>query len=407
MEMFSHNGQISEKQMRRMLILTTFAGSMFVIPYLSANLFGKSIVPGLFFFLLLGIIYVTYIFETGKYLKYKNSDGAEKIEKMDQRHIGMDWLLGIVQVVRLMIRLIFYIVLSVAILGEGQVPFMQGRKTNQLQNMLVVLPLLLVSIYGAKETRIKSYKREEREKVNYLGIEKQGRIFELIFWTLFVPFLFMLLFGLGEVDNWIFLPQMDMPLKKVIFYGYTLLTFLLPVENYLYLNFRCREHSRTRRRRTCFLTLAVLLLICVLTLILQGIYGIRGAGQEEMLTIAIMRYIRLPFGVLERFDVLMVWFFMTGCFALICSTLFYIGSLLSTLFCNVRRGWILITVAGTAWLFALCLPEYSATLSMYLHYGAWVDVPLSVLLPMLRILMQKIKRKNIYVRGNANDEVIF
>ena len=38
--MFSNNGRISEKQMRRTLVLPVFAGCIFVLPHFAAKLFG-------------------------------------------------------------------------------------------------------------------------------------------------------------------------------------------------------------------------------------------------------------------------------------------------------------------------------------------------------------------------------
>lgn len=130
----------------------------------------------------------------------------------------------------------------------------------------------------------------------------------------------MIIFGLREVDYSVFVPHVSMSFGKLLLCSYTLLTFILPVENYLYLQPHLREHSIVKKKGKAALVFVIALAV-VITLFVLGIFGVHGAAGEEMVTIAIMRYIRLPFGVLERFDMLMVWFFMTGCFILICSTL--------------------------------------------------------------------------------------
>ena len=61
--MFSQTGRISEKQMRRMLILPVYASLIFVVPCLSAWLFGESIVPGLMVFFVLACVYVGRAFD--------------------------------------------------------------------------------------------------------------------------------------------------------------------------------------------------------------------------------------------------------------------------------------------------------------------------------------------------------
>lgn len=391
--MFSHNGKISEKQMRRMLVLSTFAGSIFVVPYLSAKLFGTSVVPGLLLFVILAGLYVDCIFKMGAY----GESGKTKMAAGQGDFGGgtIDRGVLVVRIFRLMIRLAFYIVLSVAILGEAQVPFMQGKYTDNIWNFLVAVPLLLVAVYGANISRIHSSGQMDGEPhTTYLGIEKQGRIYELIFWVLFVPFILMVLFGLGEVDYQVLLPHLDMPFEKLFFYSYALLTFILPVENYLYLKPSLRKQN-TSGTYMYASVMAAIVLLCILTLLLQGIFGIHGAGQEEMLTIAIMRYIRLPFGVLERFDMLMIWFFMTGCFVLVCSTLYQIGDMLAVFFKNVKRIWLLTGMIVAVWAASACLPEYRKTLILFLYYGAWIDVPLSLILPLANLLYDRVWGKGV------------
>ncbi|MGN0154009.1 MAG: GerAB/ArcD/ProY family transporter, partial [Lachnospiraceae bacterium] len=373
--MFSHNGKISEKQMRRMLVLPVFASVIFVLPYLSAQIFGKSVLPGVLVFFAFAILYVTCIYGLGKWQEKAAGGNISYLENAGRT----GKCLAVIQLIRLLVRLTFYILLAVAILGEAQVPFMQGREADRLANLFVVLPLLLVALYGASR-----------------DVEKQGRIHEMVFWVMFIPFIIMILFGLYEVDYGVFKPRLTMSFGKIMLYGYALLTFILPVENYLYLSPDLRRrkvlvqketdadgrvkgsHFYQKKQNLWISYLAVLfvvLLAVILTLFILGIYGVNGAGGEEMVTIAIMRYIRLPFGVLERFDVLMVWFFMTGCFILICDTLYYMGYLFEILFENVRKIWFQVLALAIALLLAAGLPDYTHSLMLFLFYGALLDIP--------------------------------
>ena len=361
--MFSCNKRISEKQLRRMIVLSVFASCIFVLPYLSAGLFGESVCSGLLVFFIMACIYAICIYGIGK--KYyptgfvyaaRNGGLAGKV-------------LLFIQILRLLLRLVFYIVLSVAVLGEAQVPFMGGGDSDSVGNLLVILPLLL-------------------------------------FWVLFIPFIIVILFGLKEVDYSIFVPHISMPLGRLVLYSYTLLAFVLPVENYLYLRPYLGEHSIVvekkktqdsgeeeyrfyKKKSNVWMSYGALLFVIalavVITLFILGIFGVHGAAGEEMVTIAIMRYIRLPFGVLERFDMLMIWFFMTGCFILICSTLYYLGHLLRILCGRIKRIWLLLAMLVLAVGIVVFLPGYSYTLMLFRHYGAVIDIPLSILVPVLGI----------------------
>lgn len=381
--MFSCNGRISEKQLCRMLVLSVFASCIFVLPYLSAGLFGESVCSGLLVFFIMACIYVTCIYGIGK--KYQPTGFVYAAQNGG---IAGKTLLFI-QILRLLLRLAFYIVLSVAVLGEAQVPFMEGRDTDSAGNLLVILPLLLVALYGANR-----------------GIEKQGRLYEMIFWVLFIPFIIVILFGLREVDYSVFVPHTSMPFGRLLLYSYTLLTFILPVENYLYLRPYLEEHSIVvkkkktqdsgeeeyrfhKKKSNVWMSYGALLFVIalavVITLFILGIFGVHGVAGEEMVTIAIMRYIRLPFGILERFDVLMIWFLMTGCFILICSTLYYLGHLLRILCGRIKRTWLLLTMLVLAVGTVVFLPGYSHTLMLFRYYGAVMDIPLSILVPVLGI----------------------
>ncbi len=390
--MFSHNGKISEKQLRCMLLLSVFAGGIFVLPYLSAKLFGSAVVTGLLLFLVLAAGYTAVMFWLAELRCGRQDEISACSTAEDEGGSGTqgDRLRGFfawVRLLRLFLRLSFYIVLSIAILQEAQVPFLRGRDENSLWNAVMALPLLLAALYGAAPS-LTLWGGEKRE----LGIEKQARICELIFPVLFVPFVVMLLFGLGEVDFGIFLPHGGVPAGRLLFSAYALLTFLLPVEHVVYLRpflGRAQEGTNGGGRNRYLLVMGSLLLMAVLTLVIQGIYGIHGAGQEEMLTISIMRYIRLPFGVLERFDVLMVWFFMTGCFVLVMGTLYQMEAMLRKLYPSANRFLLSALSLLGAWLFAACLPSYRQTLAGFLAYGVFVDIPLSLILPLLELLSGK------------------
>ena len=366
--MFSQNGKISEKQMGRMMILPVFASGIFVIPYLSARLFGASILPGLGIFFAVVCLYGVFIYAMGALLQGREGENGKNglLEVLTTAGLPGKLLL-VVQVVRLFIRLVFYLLLTMAILKEGQVPFMPETSEGGWENVVVVLPLLLVAVYGANR-----------------DVEKQARIHEMLFWTMFIPFIIIMLFGLREVDYSIFVPHFKQSVFKMLRYSWVLLVFLLPMENYLYL----KPDLRGRHGKLKNVLLAVLVMI-VLALFIIGIYGLNGAGNERMLTIAIMRYIRLPFGVLERFDVLMLWFFATGCFILICNTLYYIGRLLGLLCGFVKRIWKLLLVALVAVVVLIWLPDYGNNLWLYICYGISADIPLSVVVPLLAISLKK------------------
>lgn len=380
--MFSKNGRISEKQLRRMLVLSTFASLIFVLPYLSARFFGESLCVGLLLFCGLEIVYLAILFGFVSWHEKKEGSKDSTVEDLEgpegktrKRNLAC----ALLQTVRLWIRLAFYVLLAIKILGEAQVPFMLGTEADCIENFLVVLPLLLVALYGAGS---KAMDKDEQHRITTgTPLEKQARLHELLFWVLFIPFILVVLFGLSEVDFSVFTLRLEQPVWKLLLYSYGLLTFVLPVEHIRDLQ---PWLFKKEKKGICFAALvSVFVLAALLALLLIGIYGIHGAAEEEMLTISIMRYIRLPMGVLERFDVLMVWFFMTGCFVLICSTLFYGGEWMKQLCPRISKIWLQLALLAVSLLVVWLLPSYSHAILLFVLYGAVVDVPVSIVLAAL------------------------
>ena len=350
--MFSQNGMISSRQMRRILMLSVFSGGIFVMPYLFASMFGDAFITGIITFVIISALYVGLILMLGK---GKIIDPAcDKKDKLGDR------VRVLVYVVRYTIRLVFYMVLAVAIIGEGQVPFVNKNAGNSFGNLMVLLPLLLVAYYGALK-----------------GLEEQGRTNEMIFWASFFPYVLMLLFGLKEMDRDILVPKTGLNIS-ILLRCYALLTFIVPVEIYPQLKLN-RDKEHTSLGMTYFQVMLMIILIAVLAVMMAGIYGLNGMGKEPMISVAIMRYIELPLGVLQRFDVLMVWFFMTGVFAAISGILFRIRRRLLEVVSKGTGEITLIVILIASLFMCLGMPKYEITLDAFVVYGAFVDVPLSIL----------------------------
>ena len=178
----------------------------------------------------------------------------------------------------------------------------------------------------------------------------------------------------------------------------------MPVENYLRLKKVYNEKSSIAISYSA--VLSMIGLACVLSMLIAGIYGICGAAGQKMVTIAIMRYIRLPLGILERFDILMIWFFMTGCFVLICNTLFMIRQMYRETFSKKHVWWIMVAACVIAGILVYSFPKYEYSLLLFLWYGILIDLPLSLILPFLEVAGSKRKsRRKVDKRRRDGEKV--
>ena len=363
--MFSENGKISEKQLGRMIMLPVFVSIILVLPYGSAKLFGNSIVPGLLLFLALAACYVLYIFKMGQwYAKYSCSTGEQGFVGTLVEGGLVGKFLMVLQVVRLILRLVFYIMLTIAILFEARVPFIRFPGVDISGNLFVVLPLLLVALYGTR-----------------YSVEKQGRMHEMLFWFILIPFAMVLIFGLKEVNFDVFFPRQDMSLGKLLMYGYVLLVLVLPMEQFLYLRPSLGIHEGKKRIWVC--VIGAIFLGVLMTFFALGIYGVNGAAKNPMTPTTIMSYISLPFGILERFDVIILPFFIIGCFLLICETLYFAKYIIDCLREKKTSLWALVFLLLPVLLIVAVVGTYENALMTYGCYAAIIDIPLSLILPVL------------------------
>ena len=151
--MFSHNGLISQKQENCILGLTVFTGSILVLPHLFARMFPHDLIKGIIIFLIEAVVYTSVIIASGK-KDYKcdertNPDGESELGKRgcdreERTNPGVENKLGkrgytcgekansgggsksgkrggwrnILNIARGYIRLIFYIILAMAVLSR-------------------------------------------------------------------------------------------------------------------------------------------------------------------------------------------------------------------------------------------------------------------------------------------------
>lgn len=366
--MFSCNQHISMMQLRKMVVTTVLFSGFIYIPHFLTKLFGRHVTLGSLFFLFMGSIFVIYIWQMSR----QKGEATPFI-----------WT---VQMVRLFVRTFFYSLFTIEILRQAKVPFMSIEQGSSLRDVFLFLPFLLLGIYGANISYVKRTENAEKEG-HYIAIEKQARFRELQYHILYLPYIIMLVLGVKEIDlSYLFSGSFALKGRYFI-YAYALLTFILPMENMIWLKpyVKIREMEKQKKTSENFYVLwGSFFVILLVSLFVIGIYGVNGSAQEEIVSMSIMRYIPFPFGVLERFDCILDWYFIVGIFALICENLFLIGEFFSNLWKVENRLWILV-ITGMCLLFLMYwfIPCSNVQI-LYLYFGVFVDIPLALILPWLR-----------------------
>lgn len=159
------------------------------------------------------------------------------------------------------------------------------------------------------------------------GIEGRARVYEILFWFVFLPLILMLLLATKDVNTIYWTPVMvhswgnfvKGTAAVVLLYG--TMAFVLFLQPYLAENVRV---GRTCRKSLC----VTVIFNAAIYLITLGIFGSGMLPKMKYPAITLMSMIKLPGGFFERQDAFMVaiWFFTI--YAFINTGMFYASDLL-------------------------------------------------------------------------------
>lgn len=116
-------------------------------------------------------------------------------------------------------------------------------------------------------------------------------------------------------------------------------------------------------------------------------------SQSEWPVIKMMQLIRMPGGFLERFDILPIVFWILCMMAVLSGYLYYGWSIFQSQISRFERNFLGITIVCLL-LLAYTVEKNTFLWTFYLKYKAFVDFPLSLILPILICFFKKQKNFN-------------
>ena len=312
--MFSENQKISERQMARLLIFDMCGISTLLLPGLLGKMLGTDGV----FAILLGAVPV-YLFTFLPELlqeKRKNSNTRNGSNTSNISNIGKSYPEIIKKQGNGFIRifvLVVYTVEGILLAGYGLFLLSDLMVSELLKDSSFVLAAVLLMLlcgYGI-----------------WQGIEGRARVYEILFWFVFLPLILMLLLATKDVNTIYWTPVMvhswgnfvKGTAAVVLLYG--TMAFVLFLQPYLAENVRI---GRTCRKSLC----VTVIFNAAIYLITLGIFGSGMLPKMKYPAITLMSMIKLPGGFFERQDAFMVaiWFFTI--YAFINTGMFYASDLL-------------------------------------------------------------------------------
>lgn len=359
--MFSSNERISTRQFKRLLTLELFGVTTVLLPAILCQTVKRDGMTALLGGLILVFFYALLLRQVGKHA----GRSLQKTLKEKNRLIYEIFLF--VMLIQMLLMGIWVLTLASEMSRDILLEGMDLR--------LVILTFAFVSVIGA-----------------FKGMECRGRMAEVIYLYLLIPFLVLLVLAARKANVENVPPIFTEPPKVIangsyevfiVFQGVTLGFFALPYLKNQKDFFRGVRKSIVINGLFCFLLLLVS--ICI--------FGLQGAASQKWLAVNLMTTPEMPGGIMERLDVLMVTIWIVSLFFFVSGSIFYGGKMTGRLFRLQREKTGVMIMAVLIVAGSMLVESREFAYFVYMNYMKYIGVPL--LLVILVWILWKLKPERL------------
>lgn len=292
--MFSENEKISGRQLYRAIVVTLAGPTLLICPKIAGR-FGAD---GFFVYLIAGVMTVLYV---GLMLRCKNKyadNGKDSLNKRRGKFIKV-----IVRVV-LCLKLLLLAMGGLYLIGD----VVSGILLPETHLIMILLVVAVALVYW-----------------NQGSIESSGRAFEIIFYWVLVPIIFVVAIAAPKISVGNLKPSLSSDVGNIALAGVLMWILFTPAE----LLALCGEHYRNDKKTNRGIWRGVLMLFAgnVITYsTILGIYG--GAGMNQGGTYPLLKVMQIsgiPGDFLRRVDGFMSVFLVLSLFCGMVMLLDYLG----------------------------------------------------------------------------------
>lgn len=380
--MFSNNNRISTRQVFRLFVFDFIGMSTLVLP---AKLAGASGCDGVFAIVAGGLFASLYLWYLAWIMRRMDRDLITYVRQSLPRWGAF-------------VMLCFFAAYCILEASYGAYIFADVMKKGLVGGESYTLLLLLILAVAAYAIQS--------------GIESRARVYESLFWVLFVP-LFLLLWIAASDVNTIYLHSFfEAPVMNVAGGGLLVFEYLMLVFLVLFFPAYVRKDAQKKMVAAVYRALWVAVLVfIVFDLILLGSFGERAMAKMRYPALTLMSNIHLRGSFLKRLDafLLAIWFFTL--FALINVFLFYAKQLIAAIggeftehgnaerqgdglkIQKEKKAKVWSTII--AFLLVFVVAEgfcYGSFAEWFESYMTYVAMPLLILLPLIIVVWGKYRK---------------
>lgn len=350
--MFANNKKISIRQIRRLLLLDLFGLSSLILPGRLSSLAGPD---GIFCIGAAAILGLLYVWMLGKVLNQMQDDYYTYMKKQTGQ---------ILSDIFMIFYFFFFLFLSAYVLFQ-LTSLVKAWLLPEGSYGWICLLLLVLAGYAAIS-----------------GLEGRARIYEILFWFLGAPVLFMLLLAARGVDTNYWTPIANTGIENFGSGTVTVFIFFLPIFLILFMKPYCAKPEKLYpcAKRVLLLSASI---SGIIYLILLGTFQSKTTYALTRPVITLMSMVKIPGGFFARLDAFMtaIWFF--SLFAFLNTGVFYSSQTLKQLFGEKKTNYVLWAVLVLIFGIAMWFFKYPGAEIIFEAYIKYLALPVLVLLPVL------------------------
>lgn len=188
----------------------------------------------------------------------------------------------------------------------------------------------------------------------YAELESRGRMYELVFWFVLLPLLFLCFFAAYNVepDRWV--PVFRAEGLQVLKNSYLVVAFLMSNAFLPMLSEKVSDQAdvaRVVKQGFAFSACVNLALFLILT----GIFGAPTVAMMKEAALTLTAMVKMPGGFLERQDALLCGIWLVSVFAFVENALYYAVWCMKKIGGKNENGWLLRGTGVFVYVLALCM----------------------------------------------------
>ncbi len=365
--MYSKNEKITLRQLKRLIVFDLFGVLFLIVPYVITSGVGYD---GLGAFLIGALLLFVYLLIITFFLK--QIDGPYLTYSKAVIGKFLTTIFCILYLIKFFFTIIMITKLFIAVINNTIL--------TEYSTLSIGLPLIAVAGYMA-----------------YKGIEVRARYAEVMFYIVMVPIVVLLLLTLKDIDMANLTPIFTSDANKVFNAGFlffllfNLLELLLFIKPYI----KSKKpdssvitgiFSHTLRGLSCIFLLSIL--VFCLTV---GLLGEKASAESLWSAVSILQLAQFPWSLLNRQDSILIALWLLSTISILSGLLYYMSHITKHIFGKRSENCILPIIIILVFLVSITPMDLNLCYEYFTNYMIYIGLPQSIILPLIPILVKKIK----------------